>query len=63
MGERNGSATDSIVGIDAFEVFSAPSQPAPVVLTPTPPPYGGPHAAAPADGHAHAVIAARGLGD
>lgn len=36
MGERNGSATDSIVGIDAFEVFSAPRQPAPVVLTPTP---------------------------
>ena len=35
-GERNGSATDSLVGIDAFEVFSAPRQPAPPVLTPTP---------------------------
>lgn len=35
-GERNGSATDSLVGIDAFEVFSAPTRPAPPVLTPTP---------------------------
>ena len=35
-GERNGSATDSLVGIDAFEVFSAPRHPAPPVLTPTP---------------------------
>ena len=35
-GERNGSATDSLVGIDAFEVFSAPTRPAPPVITPTP---------------------------
>ena len=35
-GERNGSATDSIVGIDAFEVLSAPRLPVPPVLTPTP---------------------------
>ncbi len=41
-GERNGSATDSIVGIDAFEVFSAPTLPVRPTLTPTPLPTATP---------------------
>ena len=62
-GERNGSATDSLIGIDAFEVFSAPRQPAPPVLTPTPLPTAVPTQPPSPGGHANAVFAAGGLGD